>query len=95
MGIEIIRVARKIQIVEAVQFEKQTQMWEIAQWMMAYRIDGDPNGCEFTYTFQGEEKAANVRLGKWLVKDEAGFSAYSEIDFMKKFMFDRRSDGEE
>lgn len=85
MELDIVRVERKIQIVDAVHFEKQTQMWEIAQWMKAYRIDGDQNGCEFTYTFLGEEKASNVKLGKWIVKDEGGFSAFNEADFQKKF----------
>ena len=89
MEIEIMKVARKIQTVEAVHFEKQTQMWEIAQWMKAYRIDGDQNGCEFTYTFQGEEKAANIKLGKWIVRHEGGFASYSDVDFQKKFVIDR------
>ena len=94
MGIEIIRVARKIQIVEAVQFTRPPLMWEIAQWMKAHKVESDLAGCEFFYTIQGEERPVYLKRGQWMVKDEAGFSAYSEIDFMKKFMFDRKSDGD-
>lgn len=89
MELDVVRVARKIQVVDAVHFEKQTQMWEIAQWMKAHQIDGDLNGCLFVYTFQGEAKELNVKLGKWIVKDEAGFAAFTEIDFSKKFTVER------
>lgn len=94
MDIETTKVARKIQVVDAIHFEKQTQMWEIAQWMKAYRIDGDLSGCLFVYTFLGEAWELNVKLGKWIVKDESGFASYSEADFAKKFTIDGRSDGQ-
>lgn len=86
MEIEIVKVARKIQVVEAVHFEKQTQMWEIAQWMMAHQIDGDAAGCEFIYTFQGEKKPVYIKRGEWIVKHEGGFASYSDTDFHKKFI---------
>lgn len=94
MAIEIMKVARKIQIVEAVHFEKQTQMWEIAQWMKAHQIDGDLAGCEFIYTLQGEKKPVYIKRGEWIVKDEAGFASYSETDFQKKFIIDGRGNGD-
>lgn len=93
MAIDIMKVARKIQTVEAVQFTRPPLIWEIAQWMQAHKIDSDLGGCEFIYTFQGEKKTLYVKRGGWIVKDEAGFASYSEIDFQKKFTIDRRSDG--
>lgn len=85
MELDIVRVERKIQIVDAVHFEKKTQMWEIAQWMKAHQIDGDLNGCLFVYTFLGETKELNVKLSQWIVQEEAGFSSYNVLDFQKKF----------
>lgn len=94
MEIEIIKVARKIQIVEAVQFTKPTLIWEIAQWMKAHRVDADAAGVEFSYTFQGERKTLYVRRNEWIVKDESGFATFTEIDFAKKFVIDGRGDGD-
>jgi hypothetical protein len=89
MEIDVVRVARKTQVVDAVHFEKKTQMWDIAQWMKAHQIDGDLNGCLFVYTFLGETRELNVKLNKWIVLDESGFSSYNELDFQKKFTIER------
>ena len=94
MEIEIMKVARRIQIVEAVQLTKPPMIWEIAQWMKAHQIDAGPMGCVFVYNFQNEQKTLYVKRNEWIVKDESGFASYSEIDFQKKFMVDRRSDGD-
>lgn len=89
MEIDIVRVARKIQVVDAIQLAKPSMIWGIAQWMMAHRIDAGPMGCVFVYNFQNEQKTLYVKRNEWIVKDESGFSSYSELDFKKKFMIER------
>jgi hypothetical protein len=88
MKIDIVRVARKIQIVEAVHFELATQMWEIAQWIKAHKVESDLAGCEFFYICQNEERQIYSKRGQWIVKHEAGFSTYTNLDFQKKFVIE-------
>lgn len=92
--IEILKVARKIQVVDAVQFSKPPQMWAIAHWMKAHRVDSTINGVTFSYHFQNEKKELFVKRNEWIVKDEAGFASFTETDFQKKFVIDRRGDGD-
>lgn len=86
MELLIRMVKRKVQVVESVFFEKQTQIWEIAQWIKAHKVDSDVVGCEFIYTVSGETKGLYVKRGAWVVREEAGFATYSETDFLKKFV---------
>lgn len=86
MELEIIKVARKIQVVEAFHFEKPPQIWGIAQWMKAHQINAGPMGCVFVYNFQNEQRTLYVKRNDWLVLDESGFAAHSEIEFVKKFI---------
>jgi hypothetical protein len=87
---EFIKVARKIQLVEAVQFSKPPQLWDIAQWMKAHRVDIDIVGCEFSYNFNNEKRVLYVQRNQWVVKEESGFYAYTERDFEKKFVIDKK-----
>ena len=91
---EFIKVARKIQVVEAVQFTKPPLIWDIAQWMKAHRVDIDIMGCEFSYNFNNEKRVLYVQRNQWIIKEESGFYAYTEADFNKKFVIDRRGDGD-
>jgi hypothetical protein len=85
MEIDVVRVARKIQVVDAVHFEMLSQMWEVAQWMKAHKVESDLAGCEFFYNIQSEERQLYVKRDWWIVKDEAGFAAFTDANFQKKF----------